>query len=172
MNHTRARTTRTAQSIDAFRRIVRAIRVADQQTRGAAGISAAQLFVLAVLADGAALSLTQLGARTHTDRTSVAHVVDRLVERGLVSRSRSAADRRRQEVEITPAGLALLRDAPKPPTALLLAGLEALEDGDLDALATGLLRLTGAMGLDDAPAPMLFEDESERPRSARRRGGR
>ena len=152
-----------------MRRIFRALRNAAQQTQTQAGISAAQLFVLSSLADGAASSLTELGDRTHTDRSSVADVVERLADAGLVERYRSAADRRRTEVRITSVGRSLLRSAPKPPTELLIAGLDALSDGELDTLAAGLLRLTRKMALEAAPAPMLFEDEAARRPAARKR---
>ena len=152
----------TAAAVDAVRRIFRALRSAAQQTQAQSGISAAQLFVLSSLADGAASSLTELGERTHTDRSSVADVVERLAEAGLVERCRAERDRRRTEVRITSAGRTLLRSAPRPPTRLLIAGLEAMEDEALAALAGGLGRLTREMGLEAAPAPMLFEDEAAR----------
>ncbi|HKP74440.1 MAG TPA: MarR family transcriptional regulator [Longimicrobiaceae bacterium] len=149
----------TAAAVDAVRRIFRALRNAAQQTQAQAGISAAQLFVLSSLADGAASSLTELGERTHTDRSSVADVVERLAEAGLVERYRSDRDRRRTEVRITHAGRTLLVSAPRPPTGLLIAGLKAMEDEALEALAGGLARLTREMGLEAAPAPMLFEED-------------
>ena len=159
----------TATAVDAVRRIFRALRNAAQQTQTQAGISAAQLFVLSSLADGAASSLTELGDRTHTDRSSVADVVERLADAGLVERFRSEADRRRTEVRITRAGRTLLRTAPKPPTELLIAGLAAMDDDELRALAAGLARLTDEMGLAAAPAPMLFEDDTERGAGPRKR---
>lgn len=160
----------TAAAVDAVRRIFRALRNAAQQTQTQSGISAAQLFVLSSLADGAASSLTELGERTHTDRSSVADVVERLADAGLVERCRSERDRRRTEVRITPAGRSLLHAAPRPPTALLIAGLEAMEEEALGALAAGLLRLTREMGLESAPAPMLFEDEAGRTPAGDRSG--
>lgn len=163
------RASQTAQAVDAVRRIFRALRVAAQQTQGQAGISAAQLFVLSSLADGAASSITELGRKTYTDRTSVADVVERLAAAGMVERSRSRADRRRMEVRITAAGREVLRHAPQPPTTLLVAGMDALRERELDALTEGLKRLANEMGLEAAPAPMLFEDEAARRPAARKR---
>ncbi|HEX7240142.1 MAG TPA: MarR family transcriptional regulator [Longimicrobiaceae bacterium] len=156
----------TTRAVGAVRRIVRSLRLAAQQTHVEAGISTAQLYVLSCLADGAASSLTELGERTLTDRTSVAEVVDRLVFRGLAERDHSGADRRRTGVRITDEGRAVLRDAPLPPTARLFAGLQALDDAELRTLAAGLERLAERMGLAAEPAPMLFEDEVP-PRRAR-----
>jgi DNA-binding MarR family transcriptional regulator len=43
------------------------------------------------------------------DRATMMSVVDRLEDRSLVIRKRSTADRRRQELYLTPAGQSLLR---------------------------------------------------------------
>jgi DNA-binding MarR family transcriptional regulator len=153
-----ARAAHTTAVVDAMRRIVRALRLAAQRTQSEAGISAAQLFVLRQLEDAPAHSLSDLAARTLTDRTSVADVVDRLAARGLVDRAPSTDDRRRTTIKLTAAGRRLLRSAPRPPTALLIAALSQLEPGELAGLARGLDRLTRHMRLAGEPTPMLFED--------------
>lgn len=153
---------------------MRALRLAEQRTLADAGVSAAQLFVLRQLSDAPAGSLSELGERTLTDRSSVAAVVERLEARGLARRSPSEADRRRTAIGITPAGRALLRRAPQPPTELLIAGLERLGDAALRELARGLERLAHAMGVDARPATMLFEEASRpaAPLAVGRRGAR
>lgn len=155
-----------AAAVDAMRRILRELRVAAGKTQMRAGISAAQLYVLEALSDGEEASLSDIASRTLTDRSSVAAVVERLVESDLVSRQTATADRRRAAITITRSGRAVLRRAPRPPTALLIAGLEALPDRDLEPLAEGLSALVEAMGLGDGPAGMLFEDT--RPASRKR----
>jgi hypothetical protein len=102
------RSERITRSVDAFRRIVRALRLCAQQTHTEAGVTAAQLFVLTVLGEGCPCSLTELGARTHSDRTSVRGLVNRLSEQGLVRRGRSDVDRRQAR---TPAEM-LFSDGP------------------------------------------------------------
>jgi DNA-binding MarR family transcriptional regulator len=164
-----------ATSLDALRRVLRALRVAARDTLATSGLSAAQLYVLRALADDADASLSELAARTMTDRTSVKAVVDRLVAGGLVTKKTSMQDRRRAAVRITPKGRTVLRGAPRPPTALLLEGLERLDPGDVRRLARGLRALTRAMQIDGEPAGMLFEDlpKSEsagREGTTRRRG--
>ncbi len=161
-----------ADALNAFRRVVQELRVAAQRAQSAAGISAAQLYVLTQLAGGSAMSISELGARTFTDRSSVGAVVTRLAERGLVERTRAADDRRRAEVRITAAGQPALGQAPSPPTGLLVSGLEKLDDPALGALVSGLRNLVAAMGLAESPAEMLFGDEAGRVRAARRGRGR
>jgi hypothetical protein len=53
-----------ADALNAFRRIIRALRVSAQRAQSHTGMSGAQLYVLAQLADGSALSINELGELT------------------------------------------------------------------------------------------------------------
>jgi DNA-binding MarR family transcriptional regulator len=161
------------EAVDAFRRILRALRIAARDTLATAGVSAAQLFVLSALVDGREASLSDLADRTMTDRTSVKAVVERLVAAGLATKATSMEDRRRAAVRITPRGRTLLRGAPRPPTAMLVDALERLEGSELRRLSRGLRGLTEAMGIAGDPAEMLFEEhqQSAGMPGARRSGG-
>jgi DNA-binding MarR family transcriptional regulator len=144
---------------NAVRRILRALRLSAMSTQSSLGISSAQLFVLKHLAEhGATASITELAAQTLTDRSSVAAVVDRLVERGLVRRSQSVTDRRRASIEITESGAKLAAGGSPPALDMLLGALARLGDAELRALADSLTRLVAAMGLETTPADLLFED--------------
>jgi DNA-binding MarR family transcriptional regulator len=161
-----SRAATTGRAVDSIRRIVRGLRLAEQRTRAEAGLSAAQLFVLGQLAESSAASLSELAERTMTDRSSVAAIVERLEESGLVTSERSSEDRRRVLVRITASGRRRLDAAPEPPTALLLGGLERLSRTELMTLTESLERLVDAMGLADEPASMLFEERSSGRRSS------
>ncbi|MEO6525202.1 MAG: MarR family transcriptional regulator [Gemmatimonadaceae bacterium] len=155
-------------SIDAFRRILRALRLAERGVQAAVGLSAAQLFVLRALEDGNEASLSDLADRTMTDRSSVAAVVERLLEAGLVLRSVSHADGRRAAIVVTGKGRSALMRSPEPPTALLVAAMSALTVRNRASLADQLVALTSAMGLDGQPAGMLFDDARHAARASRR----
>jgi DNA-binding MarR family transcriptional regulator len=100
-----------------------------------------------------------------TDRSSVAAVVVRLLEGGLVESDRSHDDRRRVTVHISAQGRALLKGAPPPPTTLLLDGLRALPKQSRTELTSGLRALVASMGLADGTAGLLFEEVVPAPRS-------
>ena len=157
----------TATALDAIRRISRALRLAAQETQSAAGVSAAQLFVLHALVDGAEASVSELAERTMTDRSSVASVVERLLTAKLVSRATSDSDRRRAAITITAKGRAVLRKAPTAPTQLLLDAIATMPKGDVRGLANGLSSLVSAMGIDRGPSGMLFEERIPKARSSR-----
>lgn len=155
-----------ANSVDAFRRILRELRVIARRSELATGLSAAQVFVLYATLDRPDCSVTDLAVATMTDRSSVSVIVDRLVEHGYVSRTTDPRDRRRAVLSITQRGLRAMRAAAPPPTAILIAALRRLSSTELQSLDAGLAALTGTMGLEREPAGMLF-DESARPRRNR-----
>ena len=148
-----------ASAVASIRRLVRVLRLAAQRTQVAAGVSAAQIFVLQQLGDADRLSLNELASRTLTDRSSVADVVDRLNEQGLVARDVDPADRRRASVRITAAGRRRLARAPEAPATALIAALRSLTPRDRASLARSLALLNAALGASDVPATFLFADD-------------
>jgi len=157
----------TASILDSIRRLSRGLRLAAQETQSVAGVSAAQLFVLRTLEDGEPASVSQLAERTLTDRSSVASVVERLLQAKLVSRSPSASDKRRAAITITTKGRAVVRKAPAAPTTLILNALNEMSSRELKPLAENLAKLISAIGFEKGPAYMLFEEKNN---SSRRHG--
>jgi DNA-binding MarR family transcriptional regulator len=153
------------QVLDGIRCVVQSLRESSRAAESAVGVSGAQLFVLQVLAREPALCLSEVAQRTHTHQSSVSVVVGRLVAGGLVERRQSAEDGRRMELAITPAGRALLGDAPVAAQDRLVAALRKLPEKERRALARGLTALVAGMGLGDAAPEMFFE---EAPRGKRR----
>jgi DNA-binding MarR family transcriptional regulator len=154
--------------LDAFRRVVRALREGSRASEKAVGLSAAQLFVLQRLAQRPALSLGELAEQTFTHQSSVSVVVSRLVERGLVRRARSPLDARRVALAVTPLGRLLLAQAPDAAQQWLIDAVERLPARSRTQLAEALLRLVAEMAIEDAEPAMLFE-EPPPPRPRRRR---
>lgn len=155
------------ESVDAFRRILRALRRAARRTELTTGLSAAQLFVLTTVDSAPGSSMNDIAAATMTDRSSVAAIVDRLVELRHVTREQAAHDRRRAQISITARGRRAIADAAPAPTMLLIAGLQSLPPAPLRALAQSLTMLTHHMGIATEPAEMLFEDSNAHPPAQR-----
>jgi DNA-binding MarR family transcriptional regulator len=68
------------------------------------GIDGRELAVLAVLATGYPLSQLEAASRLGVDRTTMVALIDVLEGKALVERRRSAQDRRKNTVQLTPAG--------------------------------------------------------------------
>jgi DNA-binding MarR family transcriptional regulator len=133
--------------IDSIRRIVQATRVASRRSEHDVGASAAQLSVLANLAHGAAMSLNELAKRTATHQSSASVVVSKLVERGLVRRTRSTSDARRQQLSLTVGGRKLARVAPDAVPQQFLAALAAMPRRDVGNLARLLKQFVTNLGI-------------------------
>ncbi len=153
----------------ALRRVVRMLRLADREAESAHGLSAAQLFVLHTLADTPARSLAELASRTLTDQSSVSTVVARLVAQKLVVRKVAASDRRRAELQLSPLGQRVLRDAPPVPQARIAHAVRAMPAGKRRRLVRSLDGLITAIGAREIEPRMLFEDETPPRRSRGRR---
>jgi DNA-binding MarR family transcriptional regulator len=147
------------RSMNAIRSIVRALRINTRAIESKMGMSLAQLFVLQQLAARSANSLNELAERTATHQSSVSVVVRRLVESGYVSRTTSALDRRRLEIEVTPKGRQLLADAPTTVQTQLVDALRSMGGKEQSTLAALLEEWLRTARVDLAAPPMLGEED-------------
>jgi MarR family transcriptional regulator, lower aerobic nicotinate degradation pathway regulator len=165
------------RAVDALRRIVRAVRLSARRAERELGLSGAQLFVLQQLGARSARSLNELADRTHTHQSSVSVVVRRLVERGLVTRTRADDDTRRLELGLSKAGRALLRRSRPVAQLQLIRAIGQLSPRRRGEFASALEQVVRQMGLEASPASMMFieadragpEDGVPAGRSARKR---
>jgi len=149
--------------LDAIRRLVRHLRVADRAAQSELGLSSAQLFVLSELGKTPAISLGELADRTHTDQSSVSVVVARLVEAGLVQRERAGEDARRLELSLTRAGRGVVQKAPGVMQEEIVQAVDRMPATEQKRFADSFNRLLDDIGAEGKP-PMLFEDEKPKPR--------
>jgi DNA-binding MarR family transcriptional regulator len=158
--------------LDAVRRIVHALRASSRRAEQDVGLSGAQLFVLQKLAETPEISVNDLAARTHTHQSSVSAVVSRLVEKGLVRRTRAADDARRVALSLAPRAQRVVGRAPDVAQDRLIRAVEALPAAHRRRLALGLGALARAVDGDARPPRMFFEERpAARPvRKAGRRG--
>jgi DNA-binding MarR family transcriptional regulator len=148
-----------APVFNTLRRLVHSMHAASRETERRLSVTGAQLFVLTQLRTTPSLSINALAERTMTHQSTVSVVVRRLVRRKLVKKVRSAADGRRVELTLTPAGVTLLRKAPEVMQVRLARALESLQPEDRNALERGLSHLVKELGARDTSTPMFFESE-------------
>jgi DNA-binding MarR family transcriptional regulator len=112
------------------------------------GVSPAEAGVVRILARQPGMNQRDLADKLGTAQSRVVALVDRLESARLVTRVRSAADRRSQELSLTDAGRVLLgrlRSAAETQEEEVAAGLDERERDQLYEL---LLKLSGLRGLD------------------------
>lgn len=146
-----------AIAMDALRRVVRSLRLADAASESSFGVSAAQLFVLRELAKTESITIGELAQRTSTAQSSVSEVVARLAVRGLVIRDRSPIDRRRADVSLSVTGRDLVQRANQTVQERLLDGFARLPAERQSLTAAGLRAWVDESGLSDVEPTMFFE---------------
>ncbi|MET7784782.1 MULTISPECIES: MarR family winged helix-turn-helix transcriptional regulator [Streptomyces] len=102
------------------------------------GIDGHELAVLAVLAAEYPLSQVEVAGRLGVDRTTMVALVDGLEDQGLVERRRSPQDRRKNIVELTPAGRDCLDRAERARLAMERRFLDPLDEEAAAALVRAL----------------------------------
>ena len=144
--------------LNAFRSLVKALRVADRSVLKNYGVGSAQAFVLHELNRESPLSVNELAERTATDQSTVSVVVNKLVEKKLVARSRSGEDARRAELSLTARGRQLVRKLPATIQESLLDAVRDLPPRRAGAFANALEEVVASLGIGEDYPPMFFEE--------------
>jgi MarR family transcriptional regulator for hemolysin len=120
--------------------VMRAIRVEMRSRRGA-DLSVPQFRSLTILKNAPGVALSDVAEHVGLGLPSMSKLIDGLVERGLVSRQTSAADRRRVTLTLTAEGRALLEDAFQGSRTSLVERLQKLSAADLVHIEAALVAL-------------------------------
>ncbi len=127
------------------------------------GVSGPQLWALWELRNAGRLTVSAVAERMHLHPSTVSGIADRLEAKGLARRARDDSDHRVVRLDLTEAGLGLIRRAPQPARYRLLRALEGMPAGLLRALADGLADLARAMEAEadrDKRVPATLQDTS------------
>lgn len=158
-----------------IRQVVRQISIHSKHLLRDVGLSVPQVVCLraidetAVGAEG--VTVAEVSERVQLSPATVSRIVDRLVVAGLITRERSAADRRKVSIALTEAGHAQLRDLPTPLQETFLRRLGELPLDERTRLRDALRRVAELMSADDLDAaPLLAPGDEVNPGPAGGRG--
>jgi DNA-binding MarR family transcriptional regulator len=140
-----------------LRRIIRAIEIHSQKLSHDHQITGPQLGCLLALKQHGALTTTRLAHTVFLSPSTVVGIVDRLEEKGLVSRLRSTTDRRQVQIGLTEAGNQLADNAPSPLQATLAGGLQNLPALELVSITLALDKLVSLMEAGEISAAPILE---------------
>ena len=105
------------------------------------GLTPRQYQLLECYANGNNLSQTDAVNQTGVDRSTLADITRRLVNRGLLKRKRTKDDARAYEVGLTPSGITALDEARHLVLASDKHTLSALTDADIKKISSGLQKI-------------------------------
>jgi len=140
------------ETLQKFRIIIGAVRQHSQALEAACGISGAQVWVLANIADAPDITVSQLSQALSVHVSTASNLLDKLARAGLVERIRNEEDRRVVRLRLTEAGSDILARAPRPLTGLIVDALEKMPSDALTRLDSELSCLIGNLNLVDRNA--------------------
>ncbi len=105
---------------------------------GLGELTQSQLSALATISVCMPVRLGDLAAREGVSPSTLSRVVDQLVERGMVTRTRDSRDARSSQLSTTRDGAHLLEDLRRNGTTLILGALETLDAGERDAVSAAI----------------------------------
>jgi DNA-binding MarR family transcriptional regulator len=148
------------QIIAALRQIAQAIDTYSRQLLTEHGLSSPQIGTLRVLARNSHSTPTELAEALHLSPQTMAGILQRLEQRGLIQRQRDTADRRSFVVQMTPDGQKAEAKAPPLLRDEFTAQLERLPPWEQSMMLATLQRIAQMMHAEDIePVPFFQTDE-------------
>lgn len=148
---------RTDSSLIALRRILRATELFARDLAAGAGLTAAQLRVLQLVAEDGFATATRISQRMRVTQATVTSLVDKLVARGMVKREKSQVDRRQVNIVITEAGQATLDAAPDPLQQRYVRAFQAMEDWEQSMIVAALQRVATMLDAEELDASPVLD---------------
>lgn len=143
------------QILSALRRVMRAVDLHSRQLVQSHGLTGPQALVLKAVGHRS-LSAGALAEQVNLSQGTVTDILNRLEQRGLVSRVRSETDRRRVMVQLSEAGRRCLASSPPLLQERFASRFRELEQWEQTQLLASLQRIAAMMDADDIDAaPVL-----------------
>ncbi|MFO7542731.1 MAG: MarR family transcriptional regulator [Thiobacillus sp.] len=137
------------ETLKQFRIIISAVRQHFRALEAACGVSGAQVWILAAIAETPGITVSRLSEALSVHVSTVSNMLDKLAKAGLVERLRSETDRRVVNLQLSTQGQAVLDRAPTPLTGLVPNALENLPESTLLRLHEDLDLLIKQMNFVD-----------------------
>jgi DNA-binding MarR family transcriptional regulator len=144
----------------ALRRVIRAVDLHSRRLVRSHGLTAPQALILKEVVEAGQVSVGDLAQQVSLSQATVTDILNRLERRGLITRERSASDRRRVMVKPTDQAAAKIEGGPPLLQEDFVRRFAALEDWEQTQLLASLQRIASLMDAEciDA-APVLAAGE-------------
>jgi DNA-binding MarR family transcriptional regulator len=129
----------------ALRQIVRAMDVHSKYLYKYYGLSTPQLTILKVLSEVSEIPTGQLAKRISLSQATVTDILDRLEEKGLITRQRSSFDKRRVYIRISEKGRSIVLKNPSLLKEGFLQQFNELEDWEQTLILSSMQRVVAMM---------------------------
>lgn len=143
----------------ALKRITRAIDIHSRRLMQSTGLTGPQLLVLLVLKrEGAAIPIGVLADSISLSQGTVTSILERLLKKAFVEKTRSTLDKRKVYVSLTETGKQAVADAPTPLQEHFISAFRKLQDWEQTLILSSLQRVGQMMNAEDIEVePILYE---------------
>jgi MarR family transcriptional regulator, organic hydroperoxide resistance regulator len=142
----------TLDVLKQFRLIYGSVRQHFRQIETTCAVSGSQLWMLHELQGSPGIGVSDLAHRLSIHQTTCSQLIEKLVSRGYVVKTRSAEDQRRVGLTITRSAARVLKEAPGPAEGLIPEALMRLPEATLESLMANLNDLIDGLHLQDRQA--------------------
>jgi DNA-binding MarR family transcriptional regulator len=147
------------ETMQSLRRIFKAINDYSQEVYDGFGITGPQLWALKTISQDGTLPLGELSKKMYLHPSTMSGVVDRLENKGYVTRGRGDRDRRVVNVSLTHSGASLVKKAPSPAQGRMVHGLRTLSEDELTTIHGSVQKLVEIMEVQDLKVTFFFDHE-------------
>lgn len=148
-----------SEVIDNLRRTIKAINEYSKNAEKETELTGPQLWAIKIVAKSAPIKVSEIAREMYLHPATVVGILDRLVSKGLVQRSKSNEDRRVVEINLTGQGQALVGRAPEVAQRLLVKGLESLSVENLAHISESMREIVKMLKAEEMPPQLLFSQE-------------
>lgn len=141
----------------ALRRIMRATSLHSRKLGKSVGLTVPQLVVIRAIGNAGLLTASEVARAVSLSQATVTTILDRLEDRGLLTRERSTLDRRRVMLQLTEAGRTIFSDAPLPLQDTFSGRFDALPRWEQHQIVSALTRVAEMMDAEDIDAAPLLD---------------
>lgn len=128
-----------------LRQIIRAIDMHSKQLVKRYGLTAPQLMVLKEIVSDEDINIGRVARKVSLSQATVTNIIDRLETRGMVTRERSAADKRRVIVRVTDKTRELLASNPSVLQEEFVRRFRSLEEWEQNLILSSIQRIANMM---------------------------
>lgn len=148
-----------SEVIDNLRRAIKAINEYSKNAEKETELTGPQLWAIKIVAKSAPIKVSEIAREMYLHPATVVGILDRLVLKGLVQRTKTNEDRRVVEINLTEQGQALVDRAPEVAQGLLIKGLEALTTEKLAHMSESMQEIVKILRAEEIPPQLLFSQE-------------
>ena len=151
-NRSDAKHKKMLEVLELFRIVFKSVRRHYKSVQSREGISGAQLWALAQIAQNPGVKVGELARALAVHQSTASNLIRDLERSGLLARRRQGEDQRMVRLYTTTKGRTVLKRAPRPLIGVLQQALSDLPSTNLNALHRDLTRLIASMRSADSSA--------------------